>query len=675
MKFTHKANIKSNEMKHARPVNHWLCFTALLLIWVIPMMVLPATVEANEISFQIGVNGYAATVDTYIMQAEPAVEHGALESVEWDTDDPPTTSQYKYALIRFDNIFGSALDQIPVGAVIQSAVLTYTVWNSGNQANVHEATVGWSEDVTWDDFGSDTGVQADEYGNFVATAPGDSTGAYSIDVTASLSAWAVDPSANRGWIFRPTSPDGVDIWSSESASVGNRPKLVVNYDDTVTLPPNPPVLNGPDDDTTDVTTSPVLDVSVSDPEVEDITVTFLGRELSASTAESFSIIVLPDTQFYSQSYPAIFTAQTQWIVDNETAENIVFVTHLGDIVQTANSEAEWINADSSMDLLDLGGISYSVGPGNHDLPIYSSPSYYNTYFGISRFTGKSWYGGYYGSDNYNNYSIFSASGMDFILINLQYNPTTAMLNWADALLKANADRLGVVISHSILNINDTFTLEGTTIFNALKDNPNLSLMLCGHMHSSSDGAAQRTETGDHGNTIYVLMADYQDYPSGGNGYLRIMRFSPANNKIYVETYSPSLLWNLIDADNQFELDYDMSGIFQEIGENTAVASGSDTTMDWLGLKPFTEYEWYVSVNDGIRTTTGPVWSFTTGGFTGDLDRDCDVDGSDLAVFAADFGRTDCGTGLPCEGDFEPDGDVDGSDLALFAADFGRTDCP
>jgi len=29
----------------------------------------------------------------------------------------------------------------------------------------------------------------------------------------------------------------------------------------------------------------------------------------------------------------------------------------------------------------------------------------------------------------------------------------------------------------------------------------------------------------------------------------------------------------------------------------------------------------------------------------------------------------------CKGDFDRDGDVDGSDLAIFAADFGRTDCP
>jgi hypothetical protein len=58
---------------------------------------------------------------------------------------------------------------------------------------------------------------------------------------------------------------------------------------------------------------------------------------------------------------------------------------------------------------------------------------------------------------------------------------------------------------------------------------------------------------------------------------------------------------------------------------------------------------------------------------GDFEPDGDVDGSDLAVFAADFGRTDCSN--DCEGDFNSDGDVDGSDLAIFAADFGRTDCP
>ena len=33
-------------------------------------------------------------------------------------------------------------------------------------------------------------------------------------------------------------------------------------------------------------------------------------------AGEFTIIVLPDTQYYSESYPQHFMAQTQWIKDN-----------------------------------------------------------------------------------------------------------------------------------------------------------------------------------------------------------------------------------------------------------------------------------------------------------------------------------------------------------------------
>jgi hypothetical protein len=58
--------------------------------------------------------------------------------------------------------------------------------------------------------------------------------------------------------------------------------------------------------------------------------------------------------------------------------------------------------------------------------------------------------------------------------------------------------------------------------------------------------------------------------------------------------------------------------------------------------------------------------------SGDFNNDGDVDGSDLATFAEEFGRTDCAG--DCEGDFNGDNDVDGSDLATFATDFGRTDC-
>ncbi len=62
-----------------------------------------------------------------------------------------------------------------------------------------------------------------------------------------------------------------------------------------------------------------------------------------------------------------------------------------------------------------------------------------------------------------------------------------------------------------------------------------------------------------------------------------------------------------------------------------------------------------------------------GNFNCDTDRD--VDGSDAALFKADFGRSailnPCNTESPCNGDFNCDGDADGTDAALFKADFGR----
>ena len=59
-----------------------------------------------------------------------------------------------------------------------------------------------------------------------------------------------------------------------------------------------------------------------------------------SQDEDFTIIVIPDTQFYSSSMnggsPEIFEAQVRWIVENRDSLNVVFVTQLGDFVQNGD---------------------------------------------------------------------------------------------------------------------------------------------------------------------------------------------------------------------------------------------------------------------------------------------------------------------------------------------------
>ena len=144
-------------------------------------------------------------------------------------------------------------------------------------------------------------------------------------------------------------------------------------------------------------------------------------------------------------------------------------------------------------------------------------------------------------------------------------------------------------------------------------------MLCGHMHTSTDGAAYRAELGDDGHTIHIMMADYQDFNTAPNtGFLRILRFSPAADKIYGTTYSPPYDVSLTSTTNydQTELIYDMpsgtAGTYTLIGTVENVANGGKASISWLGRADNTEYEWYATVSDGTEMVTGPTWSFTTG---------------------------------------------------------------
>ncbi len=380
------------------------------------------------------------------------------------------------------------------------------------------------------------------------------------------------------------------------------------------------------------TISPALTVQVTNTEPQNLTVTFYGKKTSAA-GNNFTLIGLPDTQHYTGiaigGIPEMFDAQTQWIVDNRTTKNIVFVSHFGDISNNGDSNTqEWDYANTSMSKLESvllpDGIPYGVLPGNHDQ--IGGTVNYNTYFGVSRYSDRNYYGGHYGSDNNNNFELFSASGMDFIIIHLENEVSENARSWADALLKTYSNRRAIVVSHSILNTGTpaTFTQIGQAIYDDLKDNQNLFLMLCGHNH----GEGSRSDT-FNGHTIYSLLADYQVYPGGGNGFLRIMEFSPQNDQISVKTYSPYINQWETDFDSEFTIPYDMQGSlpFEVIGQNTNVIPGENTSITWPNLELFENYEWYVTVSDGITNFTSNVWNFNVGLGSGQFIVNVNVSGN------------------------------------------------
>jgi hypothetical protein len=393
---------------------------------------------------------------------------------------------------------------------------------------------------------------------------------------------------------------------------------LVSSNATTNLPPSPPVMVKATYNPSSIPTTASLSVNVYDPENRPLDVLFYGRPVQSVAGPDFTIVVIPDPQYYSLMYPAIFNAQTEWIANNRTSSNIVYVASLGDHVEHPLDPAQWMNADAALSILDASGIPYGLAAGNHE-GAPSNTQNFNAYFGVTRFEGKPHYGGHFGGDNDNHFDLFSASGLNFIVIYIEYDDgmTTTrhpVLQWANGLLQTYHDRRAIVISHNLLQgeSSNLFTPQGQTIYNALKDNPNLFLMMGGHL----DVAARRTDT-FNGNMVYTLRSDYQYVDNLQSGYLRILRFSPTDSMIYVSTYSPTQgkFYDKPDAaQSNFNLPYGMEGTaFELISTVSGVASGGMAAISWPNLGTNKQYQWFAVASDGTHQTASDTWEFTTTG--------------------------------------------------------------
>ncbi|MBN2377468.1 MAG: metallophosphoesterase [Sedimentisphaerales bacterium] len=286
----------------------------------------------------------------------------------------------------------------------------------------------------------------------------------------------------------------------------------------------------------------------------------------------FTLIILPDTQIYSCNDPAwrnsslleVYIQMTSWIVNNVAPLNIKFVLHMGDIVQNNGTPQEWTNADAAMSQLD-GVVPYSFVVGNHDMVLDATrdTTNFNNTFPYTRYESKSWYGGRLANDGYapfdsydNAYHFFHASGMDFLVVTLEAGPTDDMLDWANNVIGNHPECRVIVTTHSYMLGNDTRDATcsylppcppgntGEQVWNKLvRLHENVFFVMSGHHNNEDDHRGLLASIGDNGNTVYQLLSG-DDY----DGWLRILTFVPAEDKIYVKSYSP---WQPEDPSQQY----------------------------------------------------------------------------------------------------------------------------
>ena len=291
----------------------------------------------------------------------------------------------------------------------------------------------------------------------------------------------------------------------------------------------------------------------------------------------FTIIGLPDTQYYLAQpqlggVAEMFSAQIAWIKNNQVAENIVYVAHLGDVSDHGDNvmyaHAEWYPAKTIMyGLENPVSIPYGIAVGNHDqfpsqYPVTGTTLNYNKNFGVPHFTGRPYYGGHYGSNNDSHYDLFSAGGLDFIVIYIEFDvfnqDQSNMNTWAYNLLNSYSSRKAIIVSHYLIGNNDspgtnagipgTFRTQGQGIYDRLKYCPNVFMMVCGHVGDNGEGYRKDTF---QGNTIRTFLSDYQSRENGGNGLMRLYSLSVENNKIDIKTFSPYTNTYETDGDSQF----------------------------------------------------------------------------------------------------------------------------
>jgi hypothetical protein len=310
---------------------------------------------------------------------------------------------------------------------------------------------------------------------------------------------------------------------------------------------------------------------------KNITVTLAAQN------QSFTIVALPDTQFYTHEiYGAtrdIFTAQTQWIVNHKDDSNIVFVLHEGDITD-GNSAPEWTNAKTSIGLLD-GVVPYALAVGNHDglMGSQSQTALFNQFFPLSRFQNLPTFGGVFESNRMDNcYHLFSAGGVDWLVFSLEFGPRNEVLAWANQVATNYPNRRVIMLTHTHVYYDNTLhgsssnqlwlptscgrENNGTDVWEKfIRHHANMAFTFNGHVLGT--GTGRLVGVGDYGNQVFQMLANYQMDVLGGAGYLRIAQFFPDQDKMSVSAYSPYVDSWLTDTNNQFA--YTNLGVFTNAG--------------------------------------------------------------------------------------------------------------
>lgn len=273
-----------------------------------------------------------------------------------------------------------------------------------------------------------------------------------------------------------------------------------------------------------------------------------------SDSRRFTLAVMPDTQYLFDG-PSIdkapVEASLRYLLEHARKENIVFLSHLGDLTQNG-TRPEVAAISEAFRLLDRRGVGYSVLAGNHDVKSSTDDQRgttpYLDAFGPKRFQGKKTFGGA-SPDGYNTFHLFKAAGREWMVLALDWRLSAKGYAWAKDVLARHPRTPVVLTTHELVVEDDTLSSYGQQLWDQLiEDHDQIFLTLNGHYWPA--GRAIRKNAA--GNDVHLHLTNYQNRYFGGAAMIRLYRFDLDRNVIDVETVSPWILGRASKGLNELE---------------------------------------------------------------------------------------------------------------------------
>ncbi|MGL5152181.1 MAG: metallophosphoesterase [Clostridium sp.] len=251
---------------------------------------------------------------------------------------------------------------------------------------------------------------------------------------------------------------------------------------------------------------------------------------------NYSFVVIPDSQYMGQSNPEMLTSITRWLSLNKDLLNLKMVLHVGDISEES-SIIEFENAHEYFGILDRWNVNYMTTPGNHDYK--DEGANYRKYFGSERYKNKEGFNEE-SFEGLNMYSVIKGGGYEYLFISLDYRDIENGVAFAKSVIEKNRDKQVIIFTHDCYNLKCGEFLRTTTgeyIWkNLISKEDNIFMSIAGHEFA----VAHRVTKNNNGLDVIEMLVNYQDYPSGGNGWVRILEIDE-DKGVYGKTISPWVL--------------------------------------------------------------------------------------------------------------------------------------